>query len=752
MKLRITMLIILVVMAISTTAFAEFSDVKSDASYYDAVKRLSVFGIMNGDNFNKFNPDSMLTREQFAKIIVVAAGLSDDANSLKGSTVFPDIPSSSWASGYINVAVSKGYLTGMPDGKFHPTDKVTFAQVCTVLVRVLGYTDQDLKGFWPDNYIEKAKIIGLANGVKLQAVDGVPRWTAAVMINSMLSANIKKTNPQEADKTFSQSIDLYNTYIVLANSKTMEKLASNQIMTDKGVFYIDDDISELELGAKYEFYVKDDKITKVYNKLNTMKNYTVISASDTKITYRNDEGNEESYVLPDKTTYYYNGEKQTYDNLKNILQSNTSIIFGENSSKKGYEYALIFDPVYSKPEIGSRLDISKKKIGSISYDDDMAIIRNSTLIKAASIEKYDVCYKITDIWGKNSYILVVDSDISGKIQAFLPNKVTARQLQIDSKTYEFGKDMELGKIRNTTLYNINDEVIVLFGYDGKIIDVLYPDQDTTNYGFVLNYTDATSGDSHIIKLLLPNNTTVSYKTKDANSSYKGTLISYTKIDDEYISVETIPYSTSSQYMVNKDERMIGSNLVTDDVKIFNILSSNVDSDTKVEILNWADMPYGDIPSGRILHVNKSGEFGDINIIVANDLLDQKYRMGVVSKISGGRYSIMVDGKEYSYGGNVTSAQVGTAVIVSMSGGIEAVLGITYSYNKSTVIQAYDSKRIKINDKVYRFRDDMVIYKKGIDDNVTVISKDEMVRDKTYADVSLFLDYNNMVKMILISDV
>lgn len=752
MKLRITMFIILMVMATSTAAFAEFADVKSDASYYDAVNRLSVFGIMNGDNFNNFNPNGMLTREQFAKIIVVTAGLADDANSLKGSTVFPDIPGNSWSSGYINVAVSKGYITGMPDGKFHPTDKVTFAQICTVLVRVLGYADQDLKGFWPDNYIEKAKTIGLANGVKLQAVDGVPRWAAAVMINSMLSANIKKTNPQEADKMFSQSIDFYNSYIVLANSKTMEKLASNQIMTDKGVYYIDDKINEPELGSKYEFYIKDDKITSVYNKLNTLTTYTVISATDTKITYKNSEGKEESLVLPDKTTYYYNGTKQTYDNLKNILQSNTSIIFGENSSRNGYEYALIFDPIYSKPEIGSKLDISKKKIGSIAYDDDMPIIRNSTLIKAASIEKYDVCYKITDMWGKNSYILVVDSDISGKLQAFLPNKVTARQIQIDTKTYEFGKDMDLGKIRNTTLFNINDEIIALFGYDGKIVDVIYPNQETTNYGLVLNYTDAASGDSHIIKLLLPNNTMVSYKTKDANSSYKGNLISYTKIDDEYISVSSIPYATLSQYTVNKDDRMIDSYLVTDDVKIYNIMSNNDGSDTKVDILNWADMPYGNIPSGRILHINKSGEFGDINIIVASDLLDQKYKMGVVSKVNGSRCSIMVDGKEYSYSGNVTNAQPGTAVIVSMSGGIEAVLGITYSYNKSTKIQAYDAKRIKINDKVYRFRDDMVIYKKGIDNGITVISKDEMSRDKTYADVSLFIDYNNMVKMILISEV
>jgi hypothetical protein len=746
------MFIIMAVMATSTVAFAEFSDVKSDASYYEAVNRLSVFGIMNGDNFNKFNPDSMLTREQFAKIIVVTAGLGDDANALKGSTVFPDIPNNSWSSGYINVALSKGFITGMPDGKFHPADKVTFAQACTVLVRVLGYTDQDMKGFWPDNYIEKAKTIGLAEGIKLQAMEGLPRWSSAVMINSMLSANIKKANPQEADKIFSESIDFYKSYIVLGNSQTMEKLASNQILTDKGVYYLDDKLKKPELGSKYEFYIKDDKITNVFNKLNKLVNYTVESASDTKITYKDGDGKINSFVLPDKTTYYHNGTKQTYDDLKNLLQTNTSIIFAENSSKDGYEYALIFDPVYSKPEIGSKLDISKKKIGSITYDDNMPFIRDSLIIKPASVEKYNVCYKISDIWDGNGYILVVDSEIQGKLKGFLPTKVSAKQIQIDTKTYEFGKDMDLNKVRNTSTFSIDDDVIALVGYDGKIVDVIYPYEDSTNYALVMNYSDAAAGDSRTIKLLLPNGTTASYKTKDAYSSLKGTLISYSKLDDEYISVLPIEYTSSKDYTVNKDDRLIDSYLVTDDVKIYNIMSNNDGTDTQVNILNWSDMPYGNIPAGRVLHINRSGEFGDINIIVASDLLDQKYKMGVVSKVSGSRYSIMVDGKEYSYSGPVTNAQVGTTVIVSMSGGLDSVLGITYSYNKSTKIQAFDMKRIKINDKVYRFRNDMVIYKKGIDDAITVISKDELNTGKTYVDVSLFTDYNNMVKMILISEI
>jgi hypothetical protein len=73
-------------------------------------------------------------------------------------------------SGYINVAVKYGYISGMDDGKFHPKDSVSFAQACTVIVKVLGVAgiDYPLSGQWPENYIAKAKSMGLTGKHKSQ--------------------------------------------------------------------------------------------------------------------------------------------------------------------------------------------------------------------------------------------------------------------------------------------------------------------------------------------------------------------------------------------------------------------------------------------------------------------------------------------------------------------------------------------------------------------------------------------------------
>jgi hypothetical protein len=269
---------------LATNSFAQFSDVPENASYDEALNRLSVLGIMGGNDKGQFMPDEMLTREQFAKVIVVASGLEDDAKALKGTTVFADISYNAWSSGYINMALSKGFITGMPDGKFHPNEKVTFAQACTVLVKALGYNDTDLKGYWPNNYIEKARSLGLFEGINLGKNDGLPRWAAAVMLHNLLSTNVKKNNA-EAEKTFAEASGLYTCAIVLADSRTSDKLLKNQILTDKGIYYIQDDIKNLELGNEYEFYIEDEKIHRVYNKLKTVVSYTVESTLENKIAY-----------------------------------------------------------------------------------------------------------------------------------------------------------------------------------------------------------------------------------------------------------------------------------------------------------------------------------------------------------------------------------------------------------------------------------------------------------------------------------
>ena len=56
---------------------------------------------------------------------------------------------SHWASAYINMAARKGIISGFADGKFKPGQTVTAGQAVTILMRGLGYKDEDMGGVWP---------------------------------------------------------------------------------------------------------------------------------------------------------------------------------------------------------------------------------------------------------------------------------------------------------------------------------------------------------------------------------------------------------------------------------------------------------------------------------------------------------------------------------------------------------------------------------------------------------------------------
>jgi len=330
--------------------FAKYSDVPGNAQYSDAVERITALGIMSASQDNKFFPDNMVTREQLAKIIILAANLGSMADMMKGSTVFADVPVDSWSSGYINYAVNKGYMAGMPDGKFHPADNVTFAQVCTALIKMLGYTDSDLMGNWPYNYIEKAKTLGITDGINLKDGDFVPRWAMAVMADRLLNTSVKSGSQSgstssgtgsDSGKKYAESTGLFYECIILADSSTTVKLTEYEVQTDRGIL-INQSGTQLEVGKKYMVKLKQDIIEKVYGEASVAQVIKVSSFTGMTVYYK--VADITSYInLPVNTVYYYNGNKQDYNGIKNILKRDQTIYLGFNRERTAYEYILIKD-------------------------------------------------------------------------------------------------------------------------------------------------------------------------------------------------------------------------------------------------------------------------------------------------------------------------------------------------------------------------------------------------------------------------
>lgn len=74
---------------------------------------LRLMGVADGTGDNRFNPSQKLTRAQFCTMVVNFMGMGDDVVLHSTRTIFTDVPSSHWARGYVNLAAS----TMLEDGR-----------------------------------------------------------------------------------------------------------------------------------------------------------------------------------------------------------------------------------------------------------------------------------------------------------------------------------------------------------------------------------------------------------------------------------------------------------------------------------------------------------------------------------------------------------------------------------------------------------------------------------------------------------
>lgn len=81
-------------------------------------------------------PGNTITRAQFTKILVNAMNLKPGDITKS----FPDVKSSDWYYDYVQTATSNGIIIGKPDGKFKPNEKITRAQMASMIYRAFEPT------------------------------------------------------------------------------------------------------------------------------------------------------------------------------------------------------------------------------------------------------------------------------------------------------------------------------------------------------------------------------------------------------------------------------------------------------------------------------------------------------------------------------------------------------------------------------------------------------------------------------------
>lgn len=111
-------------MSLSVSAFAaDFNDVSSSHTNYEAIDTLETLDIINGFSSNVYGPDVILTRAQLCTMMVRAM-YGDDIHY--SDTTFDDVALTHWARAAIDTACRNGLMVGYNGNKFGPEDTLTY--------------------------------------------------------------------------------------------------------------------------------------------------------------------------------------------------------------------------------------------------------------------------------------------------------------------------------------------------------------------------------------------------------------------------------------------------------------------------------------------------------------------------------------------------------------------------------------------------------------------------------------------------
>ena len=108
-----------------------FSDVSSDAYYYDAVLWAVEQGITGGTGDGKFSPDATCTRAQAVTFLYRASG----SPAVSGNAAFTDVAADAYYAAAVTWAEKNGITGGIGGGLFGSDQSCTRGQIVTFLYR-----------------------------------------------------------------------------------------------------------------------------------------------------------------------------------------------------------------------------------------------------------------------------------------------------------------------------------------------------------------------------------------------------------------------------------------------------------------------------------------------------------------------------------------------------------------------------------------------------------------------------------------
>lgn len=595
------------------TCSAVFQDIQSPELAQTAAV-LEDLGIMEGDKTSSFAPQRQLTRAEFAKLLVSAFGITD-VTAYKNFTVFPDVPNSHWAAGYINAAVKHadlkkmGIIHGYADGTFQPDKAVSYGEACTMLVLMLGYTTEEVGPMWPGDYIARAQSEGLTDGASVMTASStLTRADAAVMLLNTLNTPGKEDSKLIDRLTSSSDTE---SAILLATSETDSDLRKNQARfytgEDEPVVKMTEGILDRSfIGVSGTLYYsktsKNRVITMLPDEESRLENYTVQRAERDRI-----QTEEAETLKPERDVLMYAGGKvakfsETWYNLK-----------------AGDDIALHYD----KDGKLALISVAEQKLtdrnfiygtkNAVAIPSGYSIVKNGMRVSQDSLKKYDIV--TLDIATKTA--LVSDVRISGRYEGGTPSFRHPETAVVLGESYP----VSARAASYFDKFDTDDRITLLFDAQGQVAAALPVNELRAE---MVGAFIGIEEDKAVVRLLNGKTVRGVLDSDDSRNQY-GRLVSVSQSSNGKMTLVQRSLTNTPAGNWDIQAGTLGRKQVSPEVRVWEQVADRA----PIHETEISDLPFETIQSKDIRYVH-SDSAGTVSAIVLGDVTGDAWNYGFAS--------------------------------------------------------------------------------------------------------------------------
>ncbi len=677
MKKLLTFFLCVLLAAVLAVGAAAFTDIE-DKTTETAVATLESLGIVTGTSATKYSPDLTLTRAQICTMIIRTMGMESSAGSYTTQNLFNDVKSSMWHAGYVNLAYREGIINGYGNGKFGPDDKVTYGQFVTILLRLLGYTENDIGKLWPADYVLFAADLGLNENTDLSAIDAVTRGDAAILLYNTLMAKAKGANTEyyhsiggyaskvtaillDTHVTDSTAGDLYACVLTNASAE-MRYYSQKNALSDA----FTGGLGSLLLNASGKvigFIPESEDVRDITVKEAKISGITAADGKNYKIS-----GSvsviSESGIYPYSSTGYVKVHAHAGQSARFYYGEDGSILYiyltaGTDPASTAVAVASADAPAAF---LASALGIAQK-----SY----SILKNGGTADTAALAMYDVAYydAMTDT------LRVSDYKVTGYIEYATPSVSAAESITVS------GCEIPVLQCAWDSLaaFTLGSHVTVLLTDTGNVAAV-YPAETlrADMYGIL-----STDGNSLI---LCGSGLTMQPKDISANMIYNGSLVKIDTSDMDRVTCSGVAKAIQKTDIVDMAKRTVASIPLAPGCAIYEWSGSGYlyslegvqnESSPEFDAIYWTDT----LQSSYVSFYHKNAA-GMIDILVLNDVTGNYYEYGLLTYYKDGiapHNAISIQNDQYPNGSQKYICSAG-------GGGYGGIARAVYSKNYSKVTE------------------------------------------------------------------